>query len=476
MPVKRFDLLHFGRFVFKPPEETSAGVQNFVRLPYAITRGTFPVSPHARSKPFSPEGMEPSHGHARPSFLSAPPLTESEGPEGVFILEEQQGVVGLALFGAYRDVMVWLRASEKRKPTLFPAASWKARRVQLSRLPGSLSIREALLSLIAITEGGGVGELDVVAKACVEIASWAESVPAPATRLSFTQAAALASPTSARLALDAGKQARDLADYARSETWIRRAIRIARRTRDWETYLWSYIALAILYMRLGNYPASHAVTERVLRASRHHRMKDMEGLAFHQFFILEAQSDHPKKAYEYARLALSSYGSTHPRLTALAHDVARFWSEHSQFSRSLPVFLASLPRITRPEERAVVAANVAWAAAGVGARSLYEESRLEALTLLARSCGETRAAEVLSTVAFADVCLGEWERATNAADEALQITIRRREHDLKILAEDAVKRARGGRDEQDRGVGEAPTVAWQADHLVSELVSILQEA
>lgn len=419
--------------------------------------------------------MEPSHGHARPSFLSAPPLTESEGPEGASILEEQQGELGVALFGAYRDVMLWLKASEKRRSMLFPQGSWKARRMQLSRLPGRLSIREDLLSLVAITEGGGSEKSDAVARACIGIASWAESVPAPATRLSFTQAAALASPTDAKLALDAGKQARDLADYARSESWIRRAVRIARRTRDWETYLWSYIALAILYMRLGNYPASHAVTERVLRASRHHRMKDMEGLAFHQFFILEAQSDHPKKAYEYARLALASYGSTHPRLTALAHDVARFWSEHNQFSRSLPVFRASLPRITRPEERAVVAANVAWAAAGSGERVLYEESRVEALSLLARSCGETRAAEVLSTLAFADACLGEWERATDAADKALQITIQRREHDLKTLALDAVRRARGSR-EQSRDVGEVPTAARQADHLVGELVSILQEA
>lgn len=415
-----------------------------------------------------------SNGGSRPSFLAAPPLTESDGAEGGAILFEFTTSVGVLLWEAYRDAMAWIRTPGERRPGLFAEGTWQRRRIEIVREVGPERVREALLSLAAVMEAEREGDPEEVLHACRTLAAWADGCGNPATRFAFTQVAALAGPTDARLALEAGKQARDLAEYASAETWLRKAVRVARGTKDWDTYLWSYAALAILYARLGNYPASRTVAERVLKTARHYRVRGMQGWAFHHFFILAADADPSREVYEHARAALQAYGASHPRLTALAHDVARYWVEHRQFARALAVFEAALSRITGPEEQAIVAANIARAAAGAGDRDRYHKARIAALTFQSRTCGQAKTAEVYATLAIADAQAGQWTLAEEMAGYASALAAHRRDAEVQRVAEAAMLSARSRCMDECSSSEEMPTLARQADKLAGALIEVLQ--
>jgi tetratricopeptide (TPR) repeat protein len=414
-----------------------------------------------------------SHGRSRPSYLAAPPLTDGDAAEGSFILSEVAAPLGVLLWEAYRDTMAWIKTPGERRPRLFAEGALQWRRIEINREVGPERIRGTLLSLAAILDGQRDTSPDDVLQACQALATWADDCGNPATRFAFTQLAALADPTTAKLALETGKQARDLAEYPCAETWLRKAVRVARRTKDWDSYLWSYAALAILYARLGNYPASRTLAERVLKAARHHRETGMQGWASHHFFILAADSNQIREAYEHARAALKAYGASHIRLTALAHDVARFWVEHGQFARALSVFETVLPKISEVEEQAVVAANVARAAAGAGEHEKYSKARLLATMLQKRVCGEARAAEIFATLAIADALAGQWALADETADCALDIAARQRNSEVPDRLESAMRAAREMGTTESMPRAELPTLARQAERLADALIETL---
>jgi tetratricopeptide (TPR) repeat protein len=390
------------------------------------------------------------------------------------ILLELPGALGVLLWEVYRDSMAWLSAPMDRRTNLFHSAAWQVRKAEIARLVTSEEVRDSVLILVESVGEDDPANVGEISTACEVIARMAQQHGNPATRLAFTLISALANPASATLALETAKQSRDLAEYPHAETWFRRAIRIARRAKEWDTYLWAYAGLAVLYMRMGNYPASRVVTNRVLRSARHHRSPSMEGLAFHQFFILDAQSNRIREAYENARAALAAWGNSNPRLTVLAHDVARFWIEHGHFARALHVFESTLPRITDPEEAAIALANISWAAAGTGDRGRYQQARLEAVASLNRACGQSRAAEVFATVGLADAFVGEWSLAQETADMALSIATRRRDIDSQLLAERAVTAAKLNHSANLAGDIEHPVLARQADKLAGDLIQSLQ--
>jgi len=335
-------------------------------------------------------------------------------------------------------------------------------------------LRGSLLALAGVTalDTRKLDEAEVGA-ACLAVARYAEERGAPATRLAFMEVAAVAMPDDARLAFEVGKLARDSADYAAGEAWFRKAIKAAIHAKDRETYIWAFLGLAILYMRLGNYPASRAVTNRALRAARHHRLRGMAGRAYHHLFILEAESERSREAYEHAYSALQAYGREHPRLNALAHDVAWYWVCHGAYVRALPILEAVAPHVSDPSEQPLVFANLAWAAAGSGEYLRYEQTRRHALELLNQPCGRRRFTAVLATLACADASAGNVELAEKTAESALSLALRMGDVDAWTLAERGLKQARS-RSKDEFFVEEMPVLARRADRLAGDLIRSLE--
>src|SRR6185436_6085560 len=143
-------------------------------------------------------------------WRTPPPLTRgsAESLEGMEILREVSGETGVLLWQAYRNVMFWATAEPTERATLFAPDAGKRRLDELfaADVPGE--IVDGLVAVGRLLGAPDGTQGDAIAEACRSIAAWAEDQGHDATALSFTQAAALASPRSARLALAVGKQAR----------------------------------------------------------------------------------------------------------------------------------------------------------------------------------------------------------------------------------------------------------------------------
>jgi hypothetical protein len=90
-----------------------------------------------------------------------------------------------------------------------------------------------------------------------------------------------------------------------------------------------------------------------------------------------------EEAAIFARDAVAFYKSDHPRIPALAHDVAFLWSRRGFYSSAAPLYEAVLPFIRINSERVVVLANLARAAGACRDRLRYERA-FQAISSLQR--------------------------------------------------------------------------------------------
>lgn len=401
--------------------------------------------------------------------LALGPVTqEEELPEGAAILREVPGPPGALLWGALRDVLLWIDASSRPDARLFPEDAARMRDGWIRMCPLPEELVPSLMEFAEVTSGTGSLAVERVAAACRRVAAWAAENGALELRLAFTEASALLASEDPRMALVTGRLARDLGRSALAETWLRRAIKLARN-HDWETYVWAFIGLGLMYWRAGNLRGALAVAERARRTAVRHRLRALEGVVLHNLFMFVSDHDVPK-AYQYVGGALRAYGMGHPRLAVLAQDVACFWADHGQFARALPVIEAALPRMSDPHERALVLAGRARAGAGAGLRNTYEEARAQVLRALAEAPGETRAAESLVVLAWADLLADEPERAKESGGRAVEIATRRSEHAARVAAEEVIEAAQEGSAGPAPAAPEPASVARQANRLQGDLI------
>lgn len=411
-----------------------------------------------------------SRPHARRrASRGVPPPVHADAAEGADLLPEVPGPAGVLLWGALRDFLLWVDAPAGTRAALYGAGAGDLRRAELAAAVPQQELWAPLLTLAQMTDAPQKADLARLVFAVRSVARWAERAGAPATRLAFTRAAALALPQDAALALETGRLARDLARHAQAEAWFRRAIRLARG-RDWESYAWGFIGLGVLYMRAGNYPAAGAVVCRALRAARKRRLSGVEGSACHHLFVFSVDAGRMDEAYGHARAALQAYGEGHPRLPALAHDLGCFWAQQGRFARALHIFEAALPWLDDTPSRVMALANFARAAAGAGDRPRYARARSEATALLAEAESGLVKAEALLLLAQGDGSLGEWARAEDAARQALAIAEERGEARARMAAEALIDAARNNRTVAEAvQLTETPRLALQAEELAGAL-------
>ncbi len=406
-------------------------------------------------------------------YVPTAPLTRrGNGAEGAEILTEIPGELGVLLWATLRDVMLYLGAPAAERGSLFPADAGESRRAEIKRCGVDPALWAPLLVVAEMMEAAEEASRARVAHACRALARWAEG-EAPATRLAFSQAAALARPGDPRLALATARLARDAADHARAETWFRRAVKLARG-KDWESYIRAFLGLGVMYYRGGNYPAASVVAGRALRAARRRRLREMEGEAHHDLMLIACERNRPSLVYTHARAALEAFGPQHRRLPFLAHDVACAWCDEGRFDLALPVFGRLLASFPNPAERVRVLANATRAAGGAGSRERYEEYRASVITLLRETPDAAPSiAELMLLVARADNSRGEWRRAEEAALQSIGRATQRGENQNRLLAEAqhqiAVTRQAGAATEARRD-----TVPEHAERLAGELTRTLE--
>jgi tetratricopeptide (TPR) repeat protein len=409
-------------------------------------------------------------------WRTPPPLTRSssETLEGIEILREVGGDTGVLLWQSYRNVMFWSTADPADRGKMFSAEAGRKRlaSIQSADLAGVLV--EPLTAVAHMLASPATTTGDAVAAACTAIARWADAHGYAGTTLALTQAAALAAPGDARLPFEVGEIARRRNELARAETWYRHSVMIGRQVGDWDSYARAYAALGGMFLTRGNYPLAQRMHIKAVRASRRKGLPAVQGPVLHDLFIIAAESGRHAQAQQYARMSLRAYGAQHERLPALAHDIGYYWLQQGHYARVLPVFEALLPHFTATPERMVVLANIARAAGGAGLRDGFRKGWVE-VNRLAR---EPETAGVLAgcmlDLARGAASLGEWDRAEQAAQQAVKVGTERGEAKVRFQAEELLESIRSGK--HLRPVAEAaPSDAPEAEAelLASEMVRSL---
>lgn len=379
---------------------------------------------------------------AFPPTRRAAPLTHvSDAAEGADPLAEVPGTQGVLLWSALRDLMLWAETPAGRRAALFGDEGGRVRRAQLSAWQPEQELWGPLLTLAQMADAPEHADRGRLVFAARSVARWAERRAAPGTRLAFTRAAAVALPEDPRLALETARIARDLGRTAEAEAWFRHTVRRSRG-HAWESYVWAFIGLGVMYVRAGNYPAAQSVFGRALRSARKRRMQPLVANILHHLFACAAEGCDVALAYGHARAALDAYGPRHPRIPQLASDIARFWMHLGQGSRALPVLRALEPLLTEPVERMIAAANVARAAACAGRAACYAAARDRAVARIAESTTGMRVAEAWTIVAWADAAAGCWDECADAAGRAVALADLRGESEVMVEAEAQLQAAR----------------------------------
>lgn len=223
-----------------------------------------------------------------------------------------------------RDVLLWAAAPEEDRGTLFAEGAEQRRLAQILDPATESALRPPLVTIAgALSREAGVTR-EELASACRKIARWAEEKGLPRTAISFAQAAAVTVPGNARYAYDVGLLCRENAEYPRAETWFRRAIGLARR-KDYETYALAHLGLGNLFRARAKYDAAHYLYRRALRTAIRKGFEEIRIMALHNLFSVAVEQVQIEEAERLAKEAYRAYPSDHPRLPALAHDVASFW-------------------------------------------------------------------------------------------------------------------------------------------------------
>jgi tetratricopeptide (TPR) repeat protein len=408
-------------------------------------------------------------------WRTPPPLTRgSESLEGMEILREVGGEVGILLWQAYRNVMFWAAAEQGERGRLFSAEAGRKRQAELAEarisdeLAGPLSAVGEMLTAPDSTGG------EAVAQACTGIARWAEQQGHLNTALAYTQAASVAAPRNARLALAVGKLARRRGEMARAETWFRHTVMISRQIGDWDSYSRAYIALGNMLVRRGNFPAAHRMHIKALRAARRKGLQQVQGMALHDLFVIATETGRPTHAEDYARQAYRAYGAAHPSVPALAHDVAYFWMNQGHFARALPIFESVLSHFSEPSVRFVVQAHIARAAGGAGDRTTFRRYWTECVRIAKEPFARAVAADALTELALGASSLNEWDRAEQASSKAIEIAQETGDAKALIRSEAILEAARTGR-RIEQAVQQGGSSSG-AETLAAQFVASLQAA
>lgn len=374
-------------------------------------------------------------------FRVLPPITRGpEALDGAAVLEEVSGDVGVLLWQSLRNVMLWTAASSAERAALFSENAARRRADALRALALDPALRSPVEVVAALLAAPGGADAARLAYACASVASWAEERACAGTALAFAQAAALACPGDAGLAYAVGRLARMRGETVRAEGWYHQAIMLARQARDWRTYVMAFLGLGNLAVQRGNFPSARRHQLRALRTSRRHGLRALQAAALHDLFVVALEAGDVDEMDRRAAEALRAYGTGHPRVPVLAHDVAVAWMARGQSARALPVLEAVLPHLRDPASRVVAQANVARAAGGAGRADVFNAAAIEVTRHLLSPAAAAGAAQALLNVARGALSLGEREHARAAAAQAERLAERSSEGKVRVSAGEILDR------------------------------------
>jgi tetratricopeptide (TPR) repeat protein len=184
------------------------------------------------------------------------------------------------------------------------------------------------------------------------------------TAIAFAQAAALVDPAAPQPAVRVGDLALRWGKNPRAETWLRRAIGLARRARDWESYTTAYVDLGHLYAQNGGADKARRYYVQAMRAARRHGLLRIRGAALHGLARLNMASSNFEEAKRCVSGAVRAYGRGHPAVPELMVDMADLLVLTGSYERAVHLLQKLLVGMVVRPRRERTLALLARAAAG----------------------------------------------------------------------------------------------------------------
>lgn len=385
----------------------------------------------------------------QPQRVPPPLLTGNERVDGQGILDELTGEEALVIWKTFRAVALWTQLRPRQRKELISSEAYQSRLAHLRAVGDLEEAAEAVEALAELYRKSLPPP--VVASRCRTIEEWADNRNAPRTAVEFAQLVALATPADASAAARVARRVRDLAEYARAESWYWEAIVRARKAGDWQAYVLSTLGLGITSIRRGNYPAARRSFERGVRRARRQGLTNYEAMAYHELASWAIKTDNLPQTVQYGRAASRLYGPDHPRLPALAHDLAVFWMNRGFFDVGFQVVSAIPADFGSPSDQLVRYSSVARAAGAIGSEAAFDEAQAGMERLLADAKVASRAAGTLLDLGRGALSLGRVQSATEIVLRARTLARARAEGELlweadslleQIEAAGAVQRAK----------------------------------
>lgn len=213
----------------------------------------------------------------------------------------------------------------------------------------------------------------VIARACLCMCEWALPRNYLVTGLAFAEAAAFAMPC-ARYAFLAAKLHRQYGRHVDADRLLKVAEKLAREEKDWETNIRVRLARGNVDLVHGHYEQAKALILKALQTCERYRLTGaVRGEAHHDLLVVETGLKDYPAAVAHADAAMAAYGSDHPRLPHLAHDLANLWMEQGDYQNALTVLQSLLARHFHydPVLRLMTYASAVRAAAGSGETAVY---------------------------------------------------------------------------------------------------------
>ena len=227
----------------------------------------------------------------------------------------------------------------------------------------------------------------LIARACLCMSEWALPRQHLVTGLAFAEAAAFAFPC-ARYTFLAAKLHRQYGRHVDADRLLKVAEKLAREEKDWETNIRVRLARGNVDLVHGQYEQARSLMVKALETCKRYRLGGaVLGEAHHDLLVAETGLKDYPAAVSHADAAMGAYGSDHPRLPHLAHDLAGLWMEQGDYKNALTVLKSLLARHFQhdPVLRLMTYASTVRAAAGSGETTAYNRLAAELEAALAQA-------------------------------------------------------------------------------------------
>lgn len=353
----------------------------------------------------------------------------AETLEGESILAENCGPIGLLLWCAYRDVLLWTGSVPDSRGSLFTPSAPDAR-VRLIKAAKTDARLGHAMGLLTSVFRGDPSAAERIRSGALLACEWAAGCDKPCTAVSFARAAAAVDPADPVSALECGRLLALHGDPQLAANWLRRAVVLARRREGWAAYGEAMVELGRLSSRQRHGEAARRSFLTALRAARRFGLRSTTAHASHGLFRLAvSEGDYPA-AELHAGRAIRAFGRQHPELPQLLHERAELLVQQGEWKAALPRLQTLLPGRKTVAERVETLLLIIRAAAHSGDTAALHDAWFDAWSVIHASGQNVATVRAALALARATVEAGEDTRADEAARRALALASRLKERTL----------------------------------------------